>query len=220
MRICVFADPRYLPPGHPEKEPSTPGSEGFFFYPLPLSSQPQPQPHALDLAQVEADLVVLPATLFLDLPASSRPHPCFAYGPPGLMAQAFRAGCTDFLREPWSQEELGARAGRLEVYRLRLAGCLLEARPEGLFSSTGELRLFGAEARAFRVLALSLNRVVPRQALVAQTGAAGGGGPGSRAADVLISSLRKKLRALNPEFAQALKAVRGRGYVLLGDACG
>ena len=166
----------------------------------------------------DAEVQILPAAFYLDLPSASRPHPCLAYGPPGLMAEAFRAGCVDYLREPWSLDELRARLGRLECLRVRLGARIVTAEGRSLETGGRRIGLGEAEYRAFRLLALNLNTVVPRPALRSPTGA--DCGQASRAVDVLVSSLRRKLAGLDPELPGALRSVRSQGYILVGKACG
>ena len=36
--------------------------------------------------------------------------PVIACGPPGMLRAAFVSGCVDYLREPWTPEELAVRA--------------------------------------------------------------------------------------------------------------
>lgn len=210
-----MADPRYLPPDFDERRPPALGSGGLFFFQVPL-----PLPGRVP-ALPDADLHLLPATLYLDMPPSIRPRPCLAYGPPGLMAEAFRAGCADYLRDPWGLEELTARAGRFERFSLSLEGRLVRVSHRRLACLGRRVSLGEAEYRAFWTLAWSLNAVVPRSAL--RPGRIPGQartGPDSRAPDVLVSSLRRKLRTLDPGLPGALRSIRGQGYLLVGDACG
>lgn len=210
-----MADPRYLPPDFDERRPPALGSGGLFFFPAPLP------PAGRVPALPDADLHLLPASLYLDIPPSARPRPCLAYGPPGLMAEAFRAGCADYLRDPWGLEELKARAGRFERFSLSLEGRIVQVCHRQLACSGRRVSLGEAEYLAFRTLAWSLNAVVPRSALRP------GDGPGqtvagqeSRAPDVLVSNLRRKLKTLDPGLPGALRSIRGQGYLLVGDACG
>jgi len=135
------------------------------------------------------------------------------------MAEAFREGCADYLRDPWGLEELTARAGRFERFSLSLEGRIVRVSHRRLACSGRQVSLGEAEYRAFRTLAWSLNAVVPRSALRAGPGQAGTG-PESRAPDVLISGLRRKLGSLDPGLPGALRTIRGQGYLLVGDACG
>jgi hypothetical protein len=207
-----MADPRTLPPDHDERKPPGPGPGGFSFIyqPLPSGGQPARFP--------DAEVQVLPAAFFLDLPQAARPYPCLAYGPSGLMAEAFRAGCVDYLREPWSLDELRARLGRLERLRVGLGARIVTAEGRSLEAGGRRILLGEAEYRAFRLLALNLNTVVPRPALRASKGT--DRGRASRAADVLVSSLRRKLASLDADLPGALRSVRGQGYILVGKACG
>ena len=60
------------------------------------------------MADEEVDLFILPAGQ-LPGPAAGG-VPVIAHGPAALMRAAFLAGCADYLREPWTPEELALRA--------------------------------------------------------------------------------------------------------------
>jgi DNA-binding response OmpR family regulator len=149
-----------------------------------------------------------------------------AYGAPELLRAAFLAGCDDFLKEPWSPEELECRLERLE----RLG----RARPPGVSArlSWGELTVRGGRVRsAYGEASLSHPESAILAALLSHPGEAvrrevlayaAWGRPcaaGSRALDAHLSSLRRKLRGLAPPGLDAgqavrIRALRGVGYAL------
>lgn len=218
MRACVVADPELVSLLQDEGEPHGAGREcaaprGFLFCDyapaLPaLAGVPGPP----------IDLYVLPAGLFLDLPADSRPFPVFAYGWAGLMAECFRQGASDYLRNPWSLEELEARALRFLRIRIRIGSSDLEFSGRVLSLAGARAELTESEYRIARILALNLNRPVPRDALAMALW--GRPRTGSRAIDVHISSLRGKLDGLQPGAARFLTCSRREGYRLWGEYCG
>jgi CheY-like chemotaxis protein len=156
-----------------------------------------------------------------------------AHGPAGRLRGAFLAGCDDFLREPWSPEELECRLER--ACRERRG-----AKAPAAGFAWGELRLEGLRARSpFGQASLSLPESRILTVLMARRGEALGrqvlayavwGRParaGSRALDVHVAGLRRKLRALLPPGRPArepgkpargpgalIRALRGAGYVL------
>lgn len=167
---------------------------------------------------VEADLFVLPVSLYLDLPEGVRPLPVFAYGREGLMAEAFRQGCSDFLREPWSFVELAARAQRILVIRLKIGESILELSGRRIRRGDTWVSLTEFEYRLLRILALNLNRVVPRASLCYALW--GERKEKSRAPDVCVSELRRKLDILEPGLSRMISTRRGFGYLLEGECCG
>lgn len=165
-----------------------------------------------------AGLYVLPAELYLDLRPEQRPFPVFAYGWTGHMAECFREGALDYLRSPWSLEELSARALRLLRIRFRVDGKVFEFSGRSLEGVTSKVELTEAEYRLGRILGLNLNRPVPRRALALALW--GTENHGSRAIDVHVSLLRKKLDLVAPGAGGSILSCRGEGYRLLGEYCG
>jgi len=165
-----------------------------------------------------ADLYILPAPRFLEIEPTSRPFPAFAYGPEGLMAECFKIGCVDYLRDPWSLVELEARASRFLYTKISISAGALTLQGRQLFAPGTRLCLSEAEWKLLRLLFLNMNRSVPRAAIENMLG--GRKKPGSRAVDVLVSSLRKKLETFLPGSSESIKTCRNCGYMLEGQACG
>jgi hypothetical protein len=222
MRICIAADSSRVESVMEEK-----GPEGFFsfFY---VDTGPRGSATAAggrglrDLARSistnKADLCVLPAELFLDMEPAERPPLVMASGPLELMAECFRQGCVDYLREPWETLELRARCLRFFRLRIKVGGVEIEATRGRLSLGQTGVELSEEEYRLMRILVLNLNRPVPRTAL--DYALWGSEKAGSRALDFHISALRQKLRSLSPDCATALVACRGSGYRLGGVSCG
>jgi hypothetical protein len=147
----------------------------------------------------------------------------FAYGHPAGLRAAFLAGCDDYLKEPWSLEELECRLERLEAGRARLpaAGLTvslpwgrLTVRSSEAASANGTVPLSLSESRILCALLRGRGQVVAREVLAY----AAWGRPaarGSRALDVHISSLRRKLALLGASEARPIRALRGSGYLLV-----
>jgi len=213
MTICFVAEKGYLAYGaaiRDEVERERPGFLSIFLLETPPSYEGWLPPRA--------DLYLLPASFFLDLKPEARPEPLFAYGSEELILEAMDSGCADYLREPLDGMEIEARARKLFSFRLRLGTVSLSCSAERLISGgQGQGSLTEAEFRLFRILALNLNRPVPRAAL--DYALKGQRGPRSRSVDVHMASIRKKLEGLGPGTGAALKSVRGAGYILLGTAC-
>jgi len=207
MRLSLFAD----------REPYTsyaqlPGEKGDYHLDV---RAPEELGHA-----VTVDLAVIPADLYLNLAFDLRRAPSFAYGPTALMEASFAAGCLDYLREPWDLAELFARASRIRTLRARGGDFTVELRDCLLTISTpieAEILLTEPERRLLRVLMLNAGLPVPRRSL--SFALWGEERAWSRAADVHISSLRKRLEAVSPEMGMLIKASRRLGYRLLMEAC-
>jgi DNA-binding response OmpR family regulator len=139
-----------------------------------------------------------------------------ACGPAELLTGCFLAGCDDFLKEPWSPEELEWRLRKL-VKRKTLSFAFpwgsFEIRGLELCTPAGSCLLCAQEQRILRMLATNRGEPVSRDALYYGIW----GKPASaksRVVDVHISSLRKKLFRLFPESDGCIRSVRGVGYLI------
>jgi DNA-binding response OmpR family regulator len=163
------------------------------------------------------DAVILPAAM-LGVPVSESVWlPMIAYGDHNYLRQAFLAGCFDFLKDPWGPEELLFRLERLfrishkplEWQGLSLLGNILTA------DSGFREVLTHPEAAILKQLLSNQGEVVPREALFY---AIWGRLPDnkSRAIDVHISSLRKKITRLlaDNESINPITSVRRIGYMV------
>ena len=146
--------------------------------------------------------------------------PLIAFGPDTELPRLFVAGCADYLRDPWTPEELRA---------LRIIGA---AEPATRFGDGGALRLLGRtlsgpagtvslgaqEAEVLRMLLANRGSTVTRDALFY---AIWGRPPvrRSRAVDMHVTALRRHLAAVaepadtaRPVAGRLIVTVRGRGY--------
>ena len=143
--------------------------------------------------------------------------PVIAHGPAGLMRSAFLEGCIDYLRDPWTPEELALRA---EAAIARQRACFEfpwgEARLEGndLCAPGGRAPLTHHEALILRALLRQRGRPVPRSALACLLGGSALRGGGSRRIDVHVSALRRRVRSVVPDAGRFIVCVRGEGYMV------
>lgn len=141
-----------------------------------------------------------------------------AFGAPELLTPAFMFGCWDFLKDPWSPEELYLRLMRGagdEQSGESSTAATIEFDHEMLWSSRHAVDLRPAEYRLLEVLVHYRDEVVSREALsvtLSRTLKTN-----SRSLDMHISHLRRKLRVVTaPDPAPVIEVERGRGYVLSG----
>jgi hypothetical protein len=212
MNVCIVDDPEVPLDLHEEREPH--GFLSFFVL-------PHPSPlvlYAHSWQPPRADLYLLPVGLALDAAEAERLAPRFAYGSARYMAEAFRSGCADYLRSPWSLDEVEARASRFLLLRFSVCDTELIFSGRSIATERESVALTENEYRILRILVLSLNRPVPREAFALALW--GEVRPRSRAVDVQISVLRGKLQGLLPAGECPLTFSRGRGYRLEGKCCG
>jgi DNA-binding response OmpR family regulator len=176
-------------------------------------------------ARSDFDAALLPASLMLDpvfpraetinrLGASGCSLICF--GSAELLPGCFLAGCDEYLKEPWSPEELVWRVRKLCRDREALY-CFswgsVAIRSLELSSPAGSRSLCAQEQSILRLLAANAGEVVSREALF--YGIWGKPAVGaSRAVDMHIASLRRKLRELFPESGGCIRSIRGVGYLI------
>lgn len=174
------------------------------------------------VSEEEADVYVVPIEqIGWLLDGTQRPRtwlPVIAYGDAEALGAAFLAGCDDYLREPWSAEELTLRIARV-VHSGSFPAAWGRVRLSAGSAATdhGEVELSIHEQRILRVLLMQLGRTVPRQVLFYALW--GRAGDGSRAVDMHVSSLRRKLAAIaDPRLAtRIIRSERGRGYLIAGE---
>ena len=160
------------------------------------------------------DLYVAPAATAATLPRGG--PPVIACGPPALMRTSFLAGCEDYLRDPWTPEELGLRAlaALARVKRLyRFPWGELSFEGNDLRAPGGLVALTPHESRILQMLLRARGATVPRLALAWSTGKALSGDQ-SRAIDAHISALRRKLRTAVRGAGRIIVSVRGQGYLV------
>jgi DNA-binding response OmpR family regulator len=183
-------------------------------------------PSAVLPARSDFDAVLLPATLLLDpaFPRTEAIHRLRAagcslicFGAAELLQGCFLAGCDEYLREPWSPEELEWRVRKLckdreALYCFSWGRFTIQSQTIG--SPAGSCALCAQEQSILRLLAANSGEPVSREALYYGIW----GRPaaeGSRAVDMHIASLRRKLRALFPESGACIRSVRGVGYLIV-----
>ena len=177
------------------------------------------------------DVAILPestVSLFLGMHEKDRLllPPLIAYGASGRMRFALAAGCSDYLCEPWTVEELFARTLKCSRQTELVSGdkiiIAMDGRRLGLLSGgdgvlIGTVKLSRNEYLLFRILCRNrgvfLNRETLSTVLKLNTDTA------SRAVDMQVSRLRKKITELlriggsQPE-ADLLLNSTGRGWSL------
>ena len=161
-----------------------------------------------------ADLYVIPAHRIDEL--AHRHAPVIGCGPADGLRSAFLGGCADYLREPWTPEELGMRAlavlsrqaesRRFSWGTVSFEGCTLVL-------PSGRLPLTHHESRVLRILLHNRGVPVSREALA--YGVRGRpDGAGGRALDMHVASVRRKVRGMEPGCGRLIVSVRGQGYMI------
>jgi DNA-binding winged helix-turn-helix (wHTH) protein len=161
---------------------------------------------------------VVPAGAVISLQADieQKQGRCLAYGDQSLLALSFSKGCDDYLKDPWTAEELFIRirkaAGNLEFLA---AGFILSLDKNRLFSETASVILSRSESIILSALIRNKNAAVSK-ALINLMINEKPKSRNSRTVDMHISNLRKKIVKLtsSPETASSLVSIRGQGYCL------
>ena len=161
----------------------------------------------------EADLVVMPAERLDSSVALAAP--VIAWGPAGLLRAAFLHGCVDYLREPWTAEELLVRADAAlsrRPSRFEFPWGTVRWDGDALHTPRGPVALTRRQSVILHALLRRRGQPVPREALAALLGA--GAARGSRRVDVHISAIRRRIRAAEPRAGAFITCVRRQGYMI------
>jgi hypothetical protein len=169
----------------------------------------------------EADVAVVPAprlTDFLEVhPGVVRYVPVIAYGNQAYLRICFLAGCSDYLREPWSLEEMLLRANRVvRKEDFQLSWGHVRVGSQHAHGAEGRsIELSFQEAQLLRLLCQNAGQVVTREACYYTLWGTPRGV--SRVVDVYVSRLRRKLREVAglDETTDVIESVRGIGYRLV-----
>ena len=139
-----------------------------------------------------------------DTPVPPATCPILVSGPSNAMAEALACGCADYLVEPWSDDELLARAGRCACFAL--AGQEISFHGLQVRGPGGEKILGPDEAYLLRLLLANRRSGISRQHLASLLRLPEGG----RAIDMRISRLRRYLQAISRNLSPGwLRSRRG-----------
>jgi two-component system phosphate regulon response regulator OmpR len=143
-----------------------------------------------------------------------------ARGDPGDRIEGLSLGADDYLPKPFEPQELVLRIGAIlrragarpdGPRRLSLGRCTFDLERAELFCGEELVRLTEAEANLLRRLGREPHAPIERRHL-----SAGGGEDASRAVDIQVTRLRRKIEA-DPKNPRYLQTVRGVGYMLAPD---
>lgn len=158
--------------------------------------------------------MVVPAALFFSSPAMRKGPQAsniLVYGPAHLFRSAWLAGARDYLRDPWTVEELYLRlrgpAPSFVGWSSGSQSFHLEGRRLAAESGVA-VQLSSAEAALLRILVQRRGSPVSRATMAWAAGCSEG-----RVIDTLIGRLRQKFRLLGMG-PDPLISVRGLGYRL------
>ncbi|MBU1081782.1 MAG: hypothetical protein KKB59_14965 [Spirochaetes bacterium] len=143
------------------------------------------------IAEESFDAIVIPAVRFVSMMEATIAAPVFASGPAELARRCFELGCADFIREPWTETELEARASRLGRNRIRLGSAILEGR--SLSGPLGSVRLGAGACAILTILHANAGRPVSREAFASLSGTDRQEG---RGVDMRIARVRAILRSV------------------------
>jgi hypothetical protein len=147
---------------------------------------------------------------------AARGVPVIAWGPANGMRMAWLSGCEDYLREPWGPEELELRAQAAlarAARRFSFPWGRIGLEGDELSTPGGAISLTRHESTVLAALLRARGKPVPRAVICyALTGKPGS--ERSRAIDMHVSALRRKIRQTVPEAGRFIVCVRGRGYMV------
>ena len=185
---------------------------------ISIASADRPSYGGFDAALLPAPLLLNPAFPKKEALCRLRAAGCslIGFGAPEALPGCFLAGCDEYLRDPWSPEELAWRLRRLRKDAgavFRFSWGTVELHGLELRCPAGSCPLCAQEQSILRLLAASRGEPVSRETLYYGIW---GRVPSerSRVADMHVSTLRKKLRRLFPGGGELIRSVRGVGYLI------
>jgi two-component system alkaline phosphatase synthesis response regulator PhoP len=144
--------------------------------------------------------------------------PIIAYGSPSFLRKAFLIGCTDYLKNHWTVDELDVRLTQAKKHCERLY-CFpwgnLSFEGTRVMTINGSIMLSFQEYQILKVLLQNRGTVVSRRALFYAIWNSEGN-PKSRVLDVHVSSIRRKLGQIIPgKYGESIiTPIRGKGYMI------
>lgn len=166
-----------------------------------------------------ADIIITPVE---KLPLSDLSEPStaatLAYGDSLYLRHAFLHGCRDYLKNPWSPEELTVRLHKIleeRMKNLRFSWGIITLEDNRLSNGKTAVELSYRENRLLRILLAHRGECLTRQDIY--FGLHGIHLPaGSRVIDVHISALNRKTRSIPPAHfnGNLIESVRNSGYVI------
>jgi DNA-binding winged helix-turn-helix (wHTH) protein len=151
-------------------------------------------------------------------PLGNRRSPVIFYGNSSFLRKAILAGCVDYLKDPWTVDELEFRLEKLikEIKKIFIFswGSITFIGTD-IVSENRRCALLYQEYRILKILLQQRGNAVPRDVLFYSLW----NRPGtrqSRVIDMHISSIRKKLRVILPDdyCDEVIISVRGIGYMI------
>jgi DNA-binding response OmpR family regulator len=162
------------------------------------------------------DIYLIPVSLlsFVDTIQSFSSKPVIAHGPAAGLASAFRRGCRDYLKVPWDEHELLLRTHRFcGPSRVDYPWGRIELDHHLCRGPCGAVLLRPGEEKILRTLICRRGEVVSRRLLLNLLDPELDGE--SRAVDIHISLLRKKMHRILPSRVRTLiLTARPHGYML------
>ena len=139
------------------------------------------------------------------------------YGDPKDIARSFNAGCADFLKDPWNNDELEARILKvLNVKKYQLNWNKLVLSQKSISTDNFSIDISIEEYVILNKLIENKNEPVPREVLMYSLW--GNQNENSRVVDMHISNLRKKIGILKKHDNSCcgrIKTVRSYGYMII-----
>jgi DNA-binding response OmpR family regulator len=155
--------------------------------------------------------------LFLKVRSDSDKTSFIVHGENKDLALSYNAGCTDFLKNPWYQDELEARLYKIIGYNKSIIYWdKLTLSNQTLRAANHSLKLGTEEYYILRKLLEQRGEPVPREVLMFVLW--GKYKSESRVVDMHIANLRKKIRSLkeiNQFFCGDIKTIRNFGYMII-----
>ncbi|MBN2533041.1 MAG: response regulator transcription factor [Spirochaetales bacterium] len=174
------------------------------------------------VSEENVEIYIAPVSCAMEMNARNNREsvkpPVIFYGDPSFLRKAFLAGCVDYLKDPWTVDELAFRLERIirETKKIfTFSWGSISFIGTDIVSGKSRCSLLYQEYRILKLLLQQRGNAVPREVLFYSLW----NHPGprqSRVIDVHISSIRKKLRLILPGdyHEEVIISSRGVGYMI------
>lgn len=168
------------------------------------------------------DYIVMPSDLYLSLQLKLiRPSKIICYGPANLLSLSYISGCVDYIKDPWTIEELACRITYLNTLEFNTSKILMKLDRNKISCCSYSEFLSDDEGKVLDLLVVAKGSPVSVDTLeLAVYGFKQN--TDSKAISMIVSRLRKKINSILPihNEEKMILYIKNYGYAVNTNKCG